>query len=69
MRTQDVINKINSQQQLSQDELQYISKMWSLSPLIKSPKYNSDRCPNCNRVIMYQSCHYCPSCGEKITIC
>ena len=68
MRTRDIVNKINSQQQLNQDELQYISMMWSSDLLIKSEKYNSDRCPNCNDVIIFKSYHYCPQCGKKIKV-
>lgn len=68
MRTQDIVNKINSNQQLNQDELHFIAMMWDSTPLIKSEKYNSDRCPKCNEVIMYKSYHYCPKCGKKIIV-
>lgn len=68
MRTQDIINKINSNQQLNQDELQFIAMMWSSTSLIRNEKYNSNRCQKCNEVIMYRSYHYCPNCGKKVKI-
>lgn len=68
MRTQDIINKINSNQQLNQDELQFIAMMWSSTSLIRNEKYNSNRYPKCNEVIMYRSYHYCPNCGKKVKI-
>ena len=68
MRTQDIINKINSNQQLNQDELQFIAMMWSSTSLIRNEKYNSNRCPKCNEVIMYRSYHYCPNCGKEVKI-
>ena len=68
MRTQDIVNKINSNQQLNQDELQFVSMMWSSTSLVKNEKYNSDRCPKCNEIIMYKSYHYCPKCGKKIIV-
>ena len=33
--------------------------------VVKSPKYNSDRCPVCDKVV-YRSEHYCSQCGQKI---
>lgn len=66
MRIRDIVSKLNSNQQLNQEELNFIAMMWNPTPLIKSEKYNSDRCPNCNYVIMWKNCHYCPQCGKKI---
>lgn len=68
VRTQDIVNKINSNQQLNEDELCFITMMWSSTSLIKNKKYNSDRCPKCDEVIMYKSYHYCPQCGKKIKV-
>lgn len=33
--------------------------------VVKSPKYNSDRCPRCNDVVNI-SAHYCKQCGQKL---
>ena len=33
--------------------------------VVKSPKYNSDRCPKCDYLV-YHSHHYCPQCGQKL---
>jgi len=33
--------------------------------VVKSPKFNGDRCPVCNDVV-YRSAHYCKQCGQKL---
>ena len=33
--------------------------------VIKSPKYESDRCPRCNGNV-FRSHHFCSQCGQKL---
>lgn len=65
MRTQDIVNKIEYNEEFNDEDKTFIKSMWGSSPLIKSEKYNSDRCPKCNVVILYKG-NYCYQCGKKI---
>mgnify|MGYP004585263245 FL=1 len=66
MRTQDIVFKINCNQELNGEDRAFIKEMWGSSSTLKDEKHDLGRCPKCNAVILYKMGHYCHQCGKKI---
>lgn len=47
------------------DKIEFALQKQISKQVVKSPKYNSDRCPKCDKVV-YISQHYCSQCGQKL---
>jgi transcription initiation factor IIE alpha subunit len=66
MRTKDIIDKLKRNEELNNEERNFIINKWTTKNPVNSDKYDSFRCPSCNCVVAFKSIHYCYQCGQKL---
>lgn len=66
MRIQDIVMQLEVGKDLTDEQKQFIINRWQRKPLIKSEKFGSNRCPNCDAVVIYMNSNYCIQCGQRI---
>lgn len=66
MRVQDIVMQLRMGKDLTEEQKQFIINRWQCEPIVKSEKFGSYRCPNCDAVVTYMNAHYCIQCGQRI---